>query len=177
MKLSIQSLIIKFWTFCHATPGIIIDRDVVFSFWRIHTLRQTHKWMDRCYHIVTCYTRNNAKNEGQRSTIQTGELWQTNGRTDATNSIISLLCKSFAVNKNRWMNEDIPGSWCCTVNPCHRKSFKIFADPSVCKFLDKLNKEFTLQHHEHGISSSIQWFLFECIQPHTLSAYTQLASW
>ncbi len=73
----------------------------------------------------------------------------------------------YALNKNHWMNEDIPWSWSCTVKFLFNGwIFTHWTWTLLVQWLNfqSLNKDFTLQHHEPDIFSFVQWFFFEGVQ-------------
>ncbi len=67
------------------------------------------------------------------------------------------------------MNEEIPCSRCCKVEPLVNEwKFSHWASNVLIHWLkiQSLNKEFTLQHRDQGISSFIQWFFIKSV-PHS----------
>ena len=96
-----------------------------------------------------------------------GALWQPSSRTN----LIFILSSALSI-KNHWMNEDIPWSRCCKVKSLFNDwIFTQWTRRLLAQWLNfrSLNKEFTLQHCDQGISSFIQWFFFESVPNHPLS--------
>ncbi len=66
--------------------------------------------------------------------------------------------------KNHWMNEEIPRSRCCKVKSLvNGWKFSYWASKFLIHWLEiqSVNKDFTLQHRDQGISSFIQLFFIE----------------
>ena len=85
-----------------------------------------------------------------------------NGCYANVNKTFVYILKSTLSKKNHWMNEEIPCSWCCKVKSLVNEwKFSHWASNILIHWLkiQSLNKEFTLQHRDQGISSVIQWFL------------------
>ena len=65
------------------------------------------------------------------------------------------------------MNEEIPWSRCCKVKSLDNEwKFSHSASNVLIHWLKirSLNKDFTLQHRDQGISSFIQWFFIESVE-------------
>ncbi len=66
--------------------------------------------------------------------------------------------------KNHWINQEIPSSWSCTGKSLFNERIFIHWTRTYLvnwMKIHPLNKDFTMQHHKHGISWLIQWFFIQ----------------